>query len=68
MEVIDEETYHFVCEYVSGGYGDVHEDETTYFEFMHALESMKIKTESPAKAAGRKQASKKERIAPEKSV
>ena len=45
VEVIDEETYHFVCEYVSGGYGDVHEDETTYFEFMHALESMKIKTE-----------------------
>ncbi|MGN0702164.1 MAG: hypothetical protein ACI4KL_03185 [Lentihominibacter sp.] len=45
VEVIDEDTYHFVCEYVSGGYGDVHEDETTYFEFMHALESMKIKTE-----------------------
>lgn len=45
VEVIDEETYHFVCEYVSGGYGDVHEDETTYFEFMHAMESMKIKAE-----------------------
>ena len=45
VEVIDDITYHFVCEYVSSAYGDQHEDETTYFEFMHAIESMKIKTE-----------------------
>ena len=45
VEVIDDITYHFVCEYVSDVYGDQHEDETTYFEFMHAIESMKIKAE-----------------------
>lgn len=45
VEVIDDITYHFVCEYVSDAYGDQHEDETTYFEFMHAIESMKIKAE-----------------------
>ena len=45
VEVIDDITYHFVCEYVSSAYGDQHEDETTYFEFMHAIESMKIKAE-----------------------
>ena len=45
VEVIDDITYHFVCEYVSQAYGDQHEDETTYFEFMHAIESMKIKAE-----------------------
>ena len=45
VEVIDDITYHFVCEYVSSAYGDQHEDETTYFEFMHAIESMKIKEE-----------------------
>ena len=45
VEVIDNITYHFVCEYVSSAYGDQHEDETTYFEFMNAIESMKIKSE-----------------------
>ena len=45
VEVIDDITYHFVCEYVSSAYGDQHEDETTYFEFIHAIESMKIKEE-----------------------
>ena len=45
VEVIDDITYHFVCEYVSSASGDQHEDETTYFEFMNAIESMKIKSE-----------------------
>lgn len=45
VEVINDITYHFVCEYVSDAYGDQHEDETTYFEFLHAIESMKIKAE-----------------------
>lgn len=45
VEVIDDSCYHFVCEYVSSASGDRHEDETTYFEFMQALENMKIKAE-----------------------
>lgn len=45
VEVIDDITYHFVCEYVSSAYGDQHEDETTYFEFIHAIEIIKIKAE-----------------------
>lgn len=43
IEVIDDITYHFVCEYVSSASGGQHEDETTYFEFMHAIESFKVK-------------------------
>lgn len=45
LEEVDGLAYHFVCEYVSSASGDQHEDETTYFDFMHAIESMKIKTE-----------------------
>lgn len=43
--VVDGITYHFVCEYVSSASGDEHEDETTFFEFMHAMESFKVKAE-----------------------
>lgn len=45
VEVIDDITYHFLCEYVSEASGDQHEDETTYFDFMHAIESFKVKAE-----------------------
>lgn len=42
IEVINDLSYYFVCEYLSSASGDQHEDETTYFEFMHVLESLKI--------------------------
>lgn len=42
IEVINDLSYHFVCEYLSSASGDQHEDETTYFEFMHVIESLKI--------------------------
>lgn len=42
IEVINDLSYHFVCEYLSNASGDEHEDETTYYEFMHVLESLKI--------------------------
>lgn len=45
LEEINGLGYHFVCEYVSSASGNQHEDETTYFDFMHVIESMKIKTE-----------------------
>lgn len=42
-EEINGITYHYVCEYVSSASGDEHEDETTYFEFEHMMQSMKMK-------------------------
>ncbi|MDO4393803.1 MAG: hypothetical protein Q4C80_05255 [Bacillota bacterium] len=45
VEVINDVTYLFTCEYVSNAYGDQHEDETTYFEYRNAIETMKIKSE-----------------------
>lgn len=38
---LGESRYLISCEYVSQAYGDLHEDETTYFEFMNFLESLK---------------------------
>lgn len=42
LEIADDIAYHFVCEYVSDASGNQHEDETTYFEFMHAIQTMKL--------------------------
>ena len=42
VEDIDGMLYLYTCEFVSQGYGDVKEDETTYFEFEHLMESMKV--------------------------
>ena len=42
-EIIDDITYHYVCEYFSSVSGDAQEDETTYFEFEHAMQSMTVK-------------------------
>lgn len=42
-EIIDDITYHYVCEYYSSASGDAKEDETTYFEFEHAMQSMTVK-------------------------
>ena len=40
FKTVDGITYSFSCEYVSQAYGDMHEDENTYFEFAHAILSM----------------------------
>lgn len=42
VTVMDDIAYFLACEYVSGAYGDLHEDETTYFEFMNALETFTV--------------------------
>ncbi len=42
-ENIDGILYHYVCEYFSSVSGDAQEDETTYFEFEHAMQSMTVK-------------------------
>ena len=42
-ENIDGITYRYVCEYYSSVSGDAKEDETTYFEFEHAMQSMTVK-------------------------
>lgn len=42
-DIIDDITYHYVCEYYSSVSGDAVEDETTYFEFEHAMQSMTVK-------------------------
>ena len=44
IEEIDGSYYEYSCSYVSQTYAeDSHEDETTYFEFMHAIKTMECR-------------------------
>lgn len=43
IEELDGQYFHYGCSYLSGTYAeDKYEDETTYFEFLHAIDTMEI--------------------------